>query len=100
MATNAYVPHLDGYVDNAGPKIVTSRFTDPDAYKISNYKRSGGYQALEAALDLSPDAVAEQIKDAVLLGRGGAGFPAGVKWGFLPDVFPRYLVVNLSLIHI
>ncbi len=94
MATNAYVPHLDGFVDNEGPKIVTSRFTDPDAYKMANYKRSGGYQALEAALDLSPNEVAEQIKDAVLLGRGGAGFPAGVKWGFLPDVFPRYLVVN------
>ncbi len=94
MPTNNYLPHLDGYVDNEGPKIVTSRFNDPNNYKISNYKASGGYQALESALDISPDAVAAEIKDAILLGRGGAGFPAGLKWGFLPDVYPRYLVVN------
>jgi NADH-quinone oxidoreductase subunit F len=45
--------------------------------------------------DMTPDEVTEEVKAASLLGRGGAGFPAGVKWGFVPPgVFPRYLVVN------
>ncbi len=44
---------------------------------------------------MTPEAVHQEVKDASLLGRGGAGFPAGVKWGFCPpDVWPRYLVVN------
>ena len=94
MASNQYVPHAAGFVDNEGPKLVTSRFTDPQSFEISNYKRSGGYQALENAINKAPNEVEAVIKESVLLGRGGAGFPAGVKWGFLPPVWPRYLVVN------
>ena len=62
----------------------------------STATRSGGYSALRQALaDMTPAQVAEQVKAASLLGRGGAGFPAGVKWGFCPPgVFPRYIVVN------
>ncbi len=75
--------------------IITSRFANPDAHTLSGYRATGGYQALAKALSMSPEAVANEVKEASLLGRGGAGFPAGVKWGFCPPgVWPRYLVVN------
>jgi NADH-quinone oxidoreductase subunit F len=77
------------------PKIITSRFGHEDSYTLERYEATGGYQGLKAALAKAPDAVIEEVKTASLLGRGGAGFPAGVKWGFCPQgVFPRYLVVN------
>lgn len=77
------------------PKIITSRFEYPDSHTIERYEATGGYSALRKALSMSPEAVVEEVKAASLLGRGGAGFPAGVKWGFCPaDVWPRYLVVN------
>ena len=77
------------------PKIVTSRWEVEDGHTIEAYERSGGYEGLRAALAKRPEEVAEEVKTASLLGRGGAGFPAGVKWGFCPPgVWPRYLVVN------
>ncbi len=94
MATNAYVPHAPGYVDNEGPKVVTSRFRDPESHTLARARATGAYQGLRKALSMAPADVANEVKDAVLLGRGGAGFPAGVKWGFMPPVWPRYLVVN------
>ena len=76
-------------------KILTARFENPDSYSLKNYQASGGYLGLKKALSQLPNQVHEEITSASLLGRGGAGFPAGVKWGFLPhDVWPRYLVVN------
>ena len=94
MATNAYVAHAPGYVDNEGPKVVTRRFNDPQSYRLSRAVASGGYAGLRRAIKLSPAEVAAEVKEAVLLGRGGAGFPAGIKWGFMPPIWPRYLVVN------
>ena len=77
------------------PKIVTSRWDDPEGHTLDRYVATGGYDGLKAALAKAPGAVVEEVKTASLLGRGGAGFPAGVKWGFCPPgVFPRYLVVN------
>jgi len=77
------------------PRIITSRFDDADSYTLARYEATGGYQALRKALGMGPAAVAEEVRTASLLGRGGAGFPAGVKWGLTPDdVWPRYLVVN------
>nr|MBA3281035.1 NADH-quinone oxidoreductase subunit NuoF [Acidimicrobiia bacterium] len=77
------------------PKIITSRFGYDDSHTLERYEATGGYEGLKAALAKSPAAVVEEVKSASLLGRGGAGFPAGVKWGFCPPgVFPRYLVVN------
>ena len=77
------------------PKIITSRFEYDDSFILERYEATGGYQALRRALTMTPAAVAEEVKTASLLGRGGAGFPAGVKWGFCPPgVWPRYLVVN------
>ena len=77
------------------PRIITSRFDLADSFTLSGYEASGGYQALRRAVGMAPAAVADEVKAASLLGRGGAGFPAGVKWGLAPaEVWPRYLVVN------
>jgi len=77
------------------PRIITSRFDDQDGHTLARYEATGGYQALRKALGMAPAAVFDEVKAASLLGRGGAGFPAGVKWGLAPaEVWPRYLVVN------
>ncbi len=77
------------------PMILTSRFQYDDSHTLERYEATGGYQGIKAAMAKAPAAVVEEVKSASLLGRGGAGFPAGVKWGFCPEgVFPRYLVVN------
>jgi NADH-quinone oxidoreductase subunit F len=62
---------------------------------MERYLATGGYDGLKKALAMSPEAMSGEVKASTLLGRGGAGFPAGVKWGFTPQgVWPRYLVVN------
>src|SRR5690606_6117370 len=80
------------------PAIVSSRFGVEGAHTLDGYRSSGsypGYESLRAALEMSPAEVGATVKDATVLGRGGAGFPAGVKWGFCPEgVWPRYLVIN------
>ena len=60
------------------------------------YRKQGGYEAVEKALKMTPDAIVEEVKTSGLRGRGGAGFPTGMKWRFLaePEGVPRYLVVN------
>ena len=77
---------------------VSSRFEVVDGHTLAGYQDSGsyrGYDGIKAALAMPPDAVTGMVKDATVLGRGGAGFPAGVKWGFCPPgVWPRYIVVN------
>ncbi len=87
--------HVPGLVPT-GPPIVTSRFAQADGFTYDGYVRSGGYTALRTALtEMTPEQVHDEVKTSEMQGRGGAGFPAGTKWGFLPaDVFPRYLVVN------
>ncbi|MBU6329430.1 MAG: NADH-quinone oxidoreductase subunit NuoF [Acidobacteria bacterium] len=77
------------------PRIITSRFDFDDSHTLARYEATGGYGALRKAIAMDPAAVAEEVRSASLLGRGGAGFPAGVKWGLAPaEVWPRYLVVN------
>jgi NADH-quinone oxidoreductase subunit F len=75
---------------------LTAHWDEPDSFTLESYRRSGGYQALPKALGMDPDAVIQMVKDSGLRGRGGAGFPTGVKWGFIPqgDDKPHYLVVN------
>ena len=79
------------------PLILTGRMEDAaaDSNTLERYEATGGYVALRNALsDLSPEQVAEQVKESNIQGRGGAAFPTGVKWGFLAPSRPRYLVVN------
>ncbi len=76
--------------------VITEHWDQPDLYTLDGYKRVGGYVALEKALKLDPDAIINTVKDSGLRGRGGAGFPTGMKWSFVPqnDGKPHYLVVN------
>lgn len=77
------------------PKIITQNFNLENSDDINVYLQRGGYEALRKALKMKPEEIVEEVKKACLRGRGGAGFPAGLKWGFIPkDVHPRYLCVN------
>jgi NADH-quinone oxidoreductase subunit F len=75
---------------------LTAHWDAPDSFTLAGYKRAGGYQALPKALRTGPDEIIQMVKNSGLRGRGGAGFPTGVKWGFIPqgDNKPHYLVVN------
>ena len=75
---------------------LSARWDEPDSFTLAAYRRDGGYEALTKALAMPPDQVIQTLKDSALRGRGGAGFPTGMKWGFIPqgDGKPHYLVVN------
>ncbi|HEY8532181.1 MAG TPA: NADH-quinone oxidoreductase subunit NuoF [Limnochorda sp.] len=76
--------------------VLTAGIGERDLTELEVYRAQGGYQALEKALrELSPAEVIQMVTDSGLRGRGGAGFPAGKKWSFLPDDGrPRYLICN------
>ncbi|MCU0291331.1 MAG: NADH-quinone oxidoreductase subunit NuoF [Thermoanaerobaculaceae bacterium] len=76
--------------------VLLARRGTPNAADIEVYLADGGYKALEKALGMTPEAVAAEVKASNVRGRGGAGFPAGVKWGFLARGTgkPTYLVCN------
>jgi NADH-quinone oxidoreductase subunit F len=79
--------------------ILTRIVGIPDSHTLAVFEREGGYLALKKGLkDFSPAELTDEVKASQLRGRGGAGFPAGVKWGFLPpqdkNPGPRYLVCN------
>src|ERR1700677_3459499 len=65
-----------------------------DSYTLARYLETGGYAGLRKALTMFPEEVAAQVDEASLLGRGGAGFPAGRKWSMLRKSPVSYLVVN------
>ena len=76
--------------------ILTANIGNPEVKTVAGYKAVGGYKGLEAAYAIEPDEVIEQVKASGLRGRGGAGFPAGLKWSFIPkgNDTPKYLVCN------
>jgi len=76
--------------------VLTDDWADDRAWTLENYRRRGGYSVLETALRSKPADLIEQVKDSGLRGRGGAGFPTGMKWSFIPqdNPKPKYLVVN------
>ena len=76
------------------PRIVSARRDFADSYTLNRYLETGGYSALRTALTMYPEAVAAEVDAASLLGRGGAGFPAGRKWSMLRRAAISYLVVN------
>jgi NADH-quinone oxidoreductase subunit F len=76
--------------------VLSASWEQDRSWTLATHERFSGYQGLCSALGMEPDAVVQLVKDSGLRGRGGAGFPTGMKWGFLPkpDGGPRYLVVN------
>ena len=84
MSTNGYSP------------LLLKNLHRPDSATLAAYEASGGYRALRKALkEMTPEQVTEEVKASGLRGRGGAGFPTGMKWGFMPKgPGPKYLVLN------
>lgn len=76
--------------------VTSAIYSEPQSWKLDTYLRYGGYRGLAKARDMDRDAIIEAVKAAGVRGRGGAGFPTGLKWSFLPpdDGGPRYLTVN------
>ena len=80
--------------------VLTRNVGKPEALTLKGYRQLGGYEGLAKALTMQPDAVIDEVKKSGLRGRGGAGFPAGMKWSFIPKRKenekdkPRYLVCN------
>jgi len=76
--------------------VLSAHWDAERSWTMATYEANGGYAGLRTALEMDKVAVVEAVKASGLRGRGGAGFPTGMKWGFLPapDGGPRYLVVN------
>ncbi|MGH3573261.1 MAG: NADH-quinone oxidoreductase subunit F, partial [Pseudonocardiaceae bacterium] len=85
--------------------VLTRRWLSPKSWTLDTYTEFDGYTALRTALAAQPDQLIQLMKDSGLRGRGGAGFPTGLKWSFIPQVKPgeqaagaaakpKYLVIN------
>jgi NADH-quinone oxidoreductase subunit F len=77
-------------------KIFTRNFDRASSHTLAVYRETGGYTALAKALQMEPTAITEEVKKSNLRGLGGAAFPTGVKWSFIPkgSTAPKYLVIN------
>src|ERR1700710_2263396 len=76
--------------------VLTDNWDADRSWTLSAYEDQGGYAGLRKALAMAPEEIVEAVKASNLRGRGGAGFPTGMKWGFIPqdNPNPKYLVVN------
>jgi len=79
-----------------GESLLLANCWTENSTSLETYRASGGYRRLERSLRRDPDGIVEELRKSTLRGRGGAGFPTGLKWGFLPkdNPNPRYLCVN------
>ena len=76
-------------------KLLSQHYNNPKYASLQGYKSLEGYKVLPKILKMNPKDIVEEVKKSGLRGRGGAGFPAGVKWSFLPNNGrPRYLLCN------
>src|ERR1700694_4252043 len=77
-------------------RVLTRRFGLPNSASIETYLANEGYQAFLKASKMKPEEIIEELKISNLRGRGGAGFPTGMKWSFVPRTSPKpkYIVVN------
>ncbi len=76
------------------PRIISARLSRPRSWTLQSYLDAGGYRGLRAALAMTPQEIHDNVNTANILGRGGAGFEAGRKWGMLRKAEPLYLTVN------
>ena len=94
------VPVISGGIHERHPAevlVISRRFGIPNSKKIDVYMQNDGYQALEKALkQMTPELITEEVKKSNLRGRGGAGFPTGMKWSFVPKDTskPKYVLAN------
>jgi NADH-quinone oxidoreductase subunit F len=79
-------------------RILTAWWGEPETVWMTRYLQTGGYKGLRKALKMTPQEVIDEVKESGLRGRGGAGFPTGVKWSFVPQDTgkPTYLVANFD----
>ncbi len=94
------VPVISGSVHERLPAevpVISKRFGIPNSHKIDVYMQHEGYQALEKALkQMTPDQIIDELKKSSLRGRGGAGFPTGMKWSFVPKGNQqKYILANM-----
>jgi NADH-quinone oxidoreductase subunit F len=84
------------YTHEREVRVMSRGFGDPGSRTVAGWRKLGGYSALEKALGMTPEDVVEEVKASGLRGRGGAGFPAGVKWSFMPreKKGPHYMLIN------
>jgi NADH-quinone oxidoreductase subunit F len=77
-------------------KVLTRRFGMDEPASLAAYVASGGYAGLRKALAMEPSRIIEEVKQSGLRGRGGTGFPTGLKWSFVPasSPLPKYVVAN------
>src|SRR5713101_5458985 len=87
-----------GHVSPQFERVITANWGDDSVRTLEGYAGKGGYRALKKALEMAPDDVTQVVKDSGLRGRGGAGFPTGMKWSFVPQDTgkPTYVTVNFD----
>jgi len=80
----------------AAERVLTRNIGRPEVLGVRGYRERGGYEALARALKMQPEEIVEEVKKSGLRGRGGAGFPCGMKWSFVPRASdkPKYIVCN------